>query len=345
MQTALELARRGWGRTSPNPMVGAVVVRNGEVVGEGYHHRAGEAHAEVVALDAAGSATSGSTLYVTLEPCSTHGRTPPCTEAIRRAGIRRVVVGTLDPNPKHRGAGCRLLQEFGVSVEAGVLADECERLNDAFFWWITTGRPFVLLKMAMTLDGKIATASGRSQWITGPPARARVQHLRQWADAVIVGGETVRCDNPSLTVREPAEWTPQPRRVVWTRAPERLGPEFRIWDDPERPPTFVQALSREEWEAALSDLGREGVTALLVEGGGELAGAMLAAGVVNRIEFHIATRILGGRGSRPVVGGADPLSLEQAHALAEVTVENLGQDLAVSGYLRRWHGEVVDTGA
>ena len=220
MRRALALAAKAWGRTTPNPMVGAVAVRAGRVVGEGFHPKAGEPHAEVHALLAAGEAARGATLYVTLEPCSTSGRAPPCTAAIIRAGIARVVAATADPNPKHAGQGFEILRRAGIAVEVGIEAERAEELNKAFFHRMRTGKPYVLLKMAMTLDGKIATASGESRWITGPAARKRVQQLRQWCDAIMVGGETARLDRPGLTVREPVDWPCQPLKMGYGRMPE-----------------------------------------------------------------------------------------------------------------------------
>ena len=338
MRQALRLARRGWGRTSPNPMVGAVVVRDGRAAGTGYHRRAGLPHAEINALDAAASAAHGATLYVTLEPCSTAGRTPPCTDAIVRAGVSRVVVGCLDANPRHAGRGLDILRSRGLSVSSGVLADQCRELNEAFFAWIRHGRPFVLLKMAMTIDGKIATAAGESRWITGEKARARVQRLRQWADAIMVGAETVRLDDPSLTVRAPRNWACQPRKLIWTRDPGHLPPTSKIWADPEHPPEFVEAGSRSEWDSVLSALGSANVTALLVEGGGELAASCLHAGVVDKVEFFVAPKILGGRASRPVVGGAAPESLAEALPLRDVRTRRVGEDILVTGYLSDVYG-------
>ena len=212
MQEALGLARLGWGKTNPNPMVGAVVVNpEGRIIGRGYHVRAGQPHAEVNAIQDAlrhyGSC-QGCTIYVTLEPCCTTGRTPPCTQAIIDNGFACVVTGALDPNPKHAGRGVKVLQEAGIKCITGVCQDECIELNRPFFKYITAGKPFVILKMAMTLDGKIANPDGISKWITGVEARSRVQQLRRLSDAIMVGGGTLRADKPGLTVREPEEWTP-----------------------------------------------------------------------------------------------------------------------------------------
>lgn len=219
MRLALRLARRGYGVTSPNPMVGAVLVRGGKIIGRGWHRQAGEPHAEIEALRDAqrrGRSGKGAALYVTLEPCCTQGRTPPCTQAIMAAGIKRVVAGATDPNPRHRGRAFGILEQAGLDITHGVMAKECERLNEAFNHWIVRRAPFVTVKAAMTLDGKIATAAGESKWITGEKARAWAMKLRQGADAILVGINTVLADDPSLTVRGP--WSvvrgPGPRRIV-----------------------------------------------------------------------------------------------------------------------------------
>ena len=220
MRLALGLARRGFGRTSPNPMVGAVLVRDGAVIGQGWHHQAGQAHAEIEALrDAqrrgrAGGAARGATLYVTLEPCSTHGRTPPCTGAIIAAGIRRVVAAAPDPNPAHGGRGFAILQRAGLEVSAGLLAREAAEMNEAFEHWIVRRTPLVTVKAAMSLDGKIATVAGESRWMTGPKARRLGMKLRAGADAILVGVKTVLADNPSLTVRLPGFKEKRWRRII-----------------------------------------------------------------------------------------------------------------------------------
>ena len=332
MRRALGLARRGWGRTTPNPIVGAIVVRAGREVGRGWHQRAGTPHAEIHALNAAGDQARGATLYVTLEPCCTQGRTPPCTETIVRAGIVRVVTGCTDPNPRHAGRGLAGLRAAGIAVVEGVENTLCRQLNAAFFKWVTTGRPWVVLKLAMTLDGKIATATGESHWITGPIARARVQRLRQWADAILVGGETVRQDDPALTVRVPAVWPRQPRRFVWTRRGATAFPrQLRIWDDPAQPPGFVAAQTADDWRQWLGELGRDGITALAVEGGGELAAACLRAGLVDQVAVFVAPKILGGRDSRSAVGGPAPAALAAAIDLTRCTCRQIGTDFLITG--------------
>ena len=332
MKEALKEARKGWGLTSPNPMVGAVVVRDGVIVGRGYHHGAGLPHAEPNALADADGNTVGATLYVTLEPCCTYGRTPPCTEAIKRAGIKRVVVGCTDCNPKHAGRGLAILKDAGIDVLSGVCEKECLELNAAFFWWISTGRPFVRLKMAMTLDGKIATAGGDSKWITGPSARRYVQKLRRGSDAVMVGGETVRKDDPELIVREPKGWKRQPTRIVWTSKPS-LPEGCKLLNGNGGPVEISKPVTQAEWLSFLKDLGGRGMMSLLLEGGGELAGCALKAGIVNEIDFFIAPKILGGRGSRPVVGWENPLSLAESLAVKELRMRRFGDDLLVTGRL------------
>jgi len=334
MRRALRLAQRGWGTTSPNPMVGAVLVADGEVIAEGWHQRAGGQHAEVAAyadLDRRGRSAqlSAATMYVTLEPCSTTGRTPPCTDLLRARRPARLVVGMTDPNPRHAGRGIALLRAAGVEVQVGVGEARCRELNAAFVQWITTGRPLVLLKLAMTMDGRIATAAGQSQWITGAVARARVQRLRQWADAILIGGETARLDRPALTVRNRGKGWRQPRRLVASRRLDAAGLAALLPPGP--PPEPVAAATPAEWQALLTRLGQEQVTALLVEGGGELAAAMLRAGVVDEVELHLAPKLLGGRGSRPAIGGADPESLAQAIPLADYRIRRLGDDLMIRG--------------
>jgi diaminohydroxyphosphoribosylaminopyrimidine deaminase / 5-amino-6-(5-phosphoribosylamino)uracil reductase len=330
MLEALELARKAWGRTSPNPLVGAVVVKDNNIVGRGYHHCAGEAHAEVNALRDAGENARGADIYVTLEPCSTFGRTPPCTQAIIDAGIKRVFVGSVDPNPAHAGKGLEILEQAGIETACGIEKDACDKINEAFFTWITSGKPFVTLKMAMTLDGKIATADGQSKWITGPAAREHVQSLRKWCDAIMVGGETVRKDNPGLIVRDTNTPWKQPIKLIATRS---MNDKDLLEYFPDNSARAISPSSPAEWQDLLTGLGKENITALLIEGGGELAAEALNAEIVNKIEFHIALKILGGKGSRPVVGGKNPLSLDEAKLLHDYKLEIVGDDVIISGYL------------
>ena len=332
MLQALALARLGWGLTNPNPMVGAVIVRDGKVIGEGFHRKAGEAHAEINAINDAisrGHDIENSTIYVTLEPCSSYGRTPPCTDAIIAHKFSRVVIGALDPNPRHNGRAVELLRASGIEVEYGVESAACAKLNAAFFHWVTTGKPLVMLKMAMTLDGNIATANGDSKWVTGSEARKRVQQLRRLSDAIIVGGNTVRCDHPQLTVREPESWERQPLRfIASTTFTEAEKSEYF----PDGNAEIVDLSTPELWERFLRDAGEKKMTAILLEGGGVFAGSALRAGVVDYVEYHIAPKLLCGAG-RQVTGGDAPELMSQARQLFNVDVERCGDDIIVSGYL------------
>ena len=336
MLEALALAKMGWGLTNPNPMVGAVLVKDGEIIGRGFHRKAGEAHAEINALSDAGrkgNDVKGATLYVTLEPCSTFGRTPPCTEAIIAAGISRVVIGSMDPNPKHAGRAEKILTSHGIQVDCGVENAACWDLNKHFFRWITSGKPFVILKMAMTLDGKIACSNGESRWVTGVEARRRVQSLRRLSDAIMVGGVTLRQDNPQLTVREPENWERQPLRIIVSDSVDQ-----DILDEyfPDGRAEAVSLPDAEAWDVYLKELGSKGITALLIEGGGELAASAVKAGAVDFVEFHIAPKLLGGKESIPVLGGASPESMSEALPLHRMKTFSCGDDIVVSGFLKEF---------
>ena len=328
MREALREAELGAGYTSPNPAVGAVLVRDGRIIGRGHHKRCGGPHAEIEAFMSLPqeSDAAGSDMYVTLEPCSTTGRTPPCCDAIIRNHVRRVVIGCLDPNPKHAGRGAELLRAAGIEVETGVLEEECRVHHEAFFKWITTGRPFVLLKMAETLDGKIATAGGDSKWVTSETARERVAYLRRLSDAVLAGAQTFRTDSPRFTARTPdGSVLKTPRRIIATHHPEILSGAGEGWES-------VVLDTPDDWRAFLARLGGENVTMLLIEGGGELAASAIRARAVDKIEFHVAPKLLGGRGSRPVLGGPDPSSLSEAVRLDRLRVSQLGCDLRIDAY-------------
>ncbi len=363
MRRALALARRGLGRTSPNPCVGAVVVRGDKIVGEGWHRRAGEDHAEVLALARAGRARQGaptSTLYVTLEPCCTWGRTPPCTEAIIRAGIRRVVVGTVDPNPKHRGRGLAKLRQAGIRVTTGVLAEEARRLNAAFNKWITSGLPLVTAKVAVSLDGKMATRTGDSRWITDAAARREGHRLRAQADAVMVSAGTVLRDDPALTLRYGVTGR-QPWRVV-VDARGRSPREARLFTDRWRQRTVVVTTrqSSAAWRQALAlrgvqvlvvagegghvklrallvALGQMEMTSVLVEGGGDFLGALLDERLVDRVAFFYAPKIIGGRAAAPAVAGRGVARVSEAVQVKNIAWRQLpgGQMLAVGEVARR----------
>ena len=364
MRRAVQLAARGKGRTSPNPCVGAVIVRGDNMLGEGWHKRAGQAHAEVAAFDDAKTRQSrvkGATLYVTLEPCSTTGRTPPCTDAIIAAGIRRVVIGTLDPNPNHAGRAQGILKRQGIEVDTGVLADRCRDLNESFNHWIVHRRPFVVLKAAMTLDGKIATKTGESKWITGPESGRQAMRLRQLADAILVGSNTILADDPSLTCRssrDALKVSKRIRRIILdTRARTPLSAKVltdESVDDTlivvgkDAPQRRVERLKRQVsvWSAPVRDrridlkwllrrLGREEITNLLVEGGGEVNGSFVDAGLVDRVAFFYAPKILGGFDSKRGVAGQGFESLTQLPRIVDGRWRQLGGDLYFTGLIDR----------
>ena len=364
MRRALRLAKSGFGRTSPNPLVGAVLVQGGQKIGAGWHHGAGLPHAEIEALADADTnefSPRGATLYVTLEPCCTHGRTPPCTDALIEAGVRRVVVGAIDPNPVHAGRGLQLLRDAGIEVIDGVLADECSALNEAFNHWIVHRTPFVTVKAAMTLDGKLATASGDSKWITSEPARAVGMRLRQGSDAILVGINTVLADDPSLTVRpagiakKSSKAPPKRLRRIILDSHARTPLDARVVTDdcanlttivlgPRAPKRRAAALARRvrtlvapetaagrlDLRWLLGELGRENVTSLLVEGGGEVNASFLLGGFAHRIAFFYAPKILGGRTARKAVAGDGARSLAEVLTLDELEWRQLGPDLLLT---------------
>lgn len=288
MQRALVLARLGEGLTRPNPPVGAVLVQNGRIISEGFHKKAGGPHAEVNCLKPVSGNLESAILYVTLEPCSTYGRTPPCTDLILARGIRHVVIGAKDPNPAHAGRGIRILRRAGVEVITGICRAEAEALIAPFAKRILTGMPYVTLKLAATLDGKIADASGKSKWITGPQARAKVQELRRSADAIMVGAGTVRADNPSLLPR------PAKGRVPWrVIIGSDISKTSKVLTDEAADRTLVMNGSLKK---ILRELGELGVMHVLCEGGGELAGALVRAGLVDEFALFVAPSLLGGDG-------------------------------------------------
>jgi diaminohydroxyphosphoribosylaminopyrimidine deaminase/5-amino-6-(5-phosphoribosylamino)uracil reductase len=385
MRLALQLARRGYGMTLPNPMVGAVLVKGDKIIGRGWHRRAGLPHAEIEAFHDAqkrGHHPKGATLYVTLEPCCTHGRTPPCTDAIIAAGIKRTVIGAMDPNPKHCGRAFKILRRAGIgatwwgerprepvfsngqrgssvaSPHQG-LADECVRLNEAFNHWIVHRTPFVTVKAAMTLDGKIATASGESKWITGGKSRAYGMKLRQGADASLVGINTILADNPRLTFRsvqgpkrlrriilDSLARTPLNAKVVSVkfaglttivvskRAPKNrvaaLAKRVNVIVAPSANSKLKSKNSKLNLEWLLKKLGAENVTSLLVEGGGEVNASFLLGGLAQRVAFFYAPKILGGRDSRKAVAGEGAKSLTEALQLHDVEWKQIGPDLLLT---------------
>jgi diaminohydroxyphosphoribosylaminopyrimidine deaminase / 5-amino-6-(5-phosphoribosylamino)uracil reductase len=359
MEEALALARRGTGLTSPNPMVGAVVVAAGEIVGRGYHPRAGEPHAEVFALREAGARTRGAALYVTLEPCAHWGQTPPCTEAIIAAGIQRVVAAMADPDPRVRGRGIQHLTEAGIETRVGVAEREARDLNEAYVKHRTTGIPFVTAKWAMTLDGRIATKTGESRWISGEASRVLVHERRAAADAILVGIGTVLRDDPALTSRTAS--ARQPRRIVLDST-LRVPPDARVLAGDGTPVIIatteranpaaravleargVDVLTaggpdgRVDLTALLRDLGRRGILSLLVEGGGTVHGAFFDAGLIDKVMVFLAPRIVGGPAPGPV-GGTGVAYLVHAWRLTRATVHTTGDDLMIEGYPERPVGD------
>ncbi len=362
MGRALELAERGTGLTSPNPMVGAVVVAAGRPVGDGFHARAGGPHAEIEALARAGEEARGATLYVTLEPCNHTGRTPPCAESVKRAGIRRVVVAMTDPNPRVAGGGKGVLTSAGIEVALGCRELEARLLNRAFVTSARAGRPHVTLKWAATLDGKIADGQGTSKWITGPGARLEAHRLRSRADAVVVGIGTALADDPALDVRLGAAWPREPFRVVvdstarlpvaariirgseGTSRAERTVVAVTDAADPERLAaleargvTILRCKAhdgRVDVVDLLARLGELDAISVLVEGGGQLAGAFLEAGVVDRVVGFLAPVLLGGTTAPGTVGGPG-LPLPEGVRLDGVAIRSVGSDWVVEGDVRR----------
>lgn len=372
MRRALELARRGLGRTSPNPAVGALVVApDGTIVGRGFHAAAGTAHAEVLALEEAGPRARGATLYVTLEPCCHHGRTPPCTEAIQRAGVGRVVAAMLDPDPRVSGRGAAVLRRAGVAVDVGVLEHETSRLLEAYIHHRRTGLPFVTMKVAMTLDGKVATRAGDARWISGERSRRTVHALRRQVDAVLVGVGTVLADDPLLTARPPGTPAPTGKPASADRAPRqplriivdsaaRTPPGARVLTaagDPGRtliavtrgaPAARVRTLreagaevlllpstadGRVDLGALARELGERGVLHVLLEGGPTLNAAALAAGLVHRVLVFVAPRIVGGSAAPGPVGGDGVARLTEAISVRDLAARRSGEDILLEGYI------------
>ena len=320
LERALELAERGRGTTRPNPMVGAVVVRDGEVVGEGWHERPGEPHAEAMALAAAGERARGATLYVTLEPCAHLGRTPPCADAVVAAGISHVVAAIGDPDPRTNGQGFERLRAAGIEVEIaeGDFARQARRQNEVFLTWATKGRPFVSYKAAMTLDGRLAAAGGDARWVSGEESRRRVHELRAASDAVAVGMGTARVDEPRLDARGVGA-VRQPRRLVFGQGPLPDGSDLEL----------VSAPLDEE----LARLAGEEVQSLLLEGGPTLAGAFLRAGLIDKLLLFVAPKLVGGDDAPPLFAGPGARSLAESVPVGELEVEQLGDDLLLTAYL------------
>jgi diaminohydroxyphosphoribosylaminopyrimidine deaminase/5-amino-6-(5-phosphoribosylamino)uracil reductase len=356
MLRAIRLAEKGRGRTSPNPMVGAVIVRGDEVIGEGYHDHAGGPHAEVVALGQAGDRAAGAVMYVTLEPCSHHGRTPPCVDSLIEVGVAEVVMALRDPNPLVDGRGVGLLEEHMVKATPGPYGEIAARQNECYLKWIVTGLPFVTLKMALSIDGKVATRTGESKWISSEASRSDVQRMRAASDAVMVGIGTVVKDNPRLTLRD-VEGTRTPLRVI-VDSLARTPVESNVARTDEAPTMVaaaaaapedsVRALERRGVEvvrldkrgkvdlfALLALLGERGVTALQVEGGPELTRGLWEEGLVDKLVFYFAPKVIAGCEAPGPVGGAGVACVEESSALSIAAVQVVGPDIKVTAYPER----------
>lgn len=331
MRIALREAQKGLGRCSPNPAVGAVIVKSDRLLSKGYHRQAGRPHAEIEALRAVTdpARTRGATLFVTLEPCSTFGRTPPCTEAIVKAGIHQVVIGAIDRNPLHAGKGVEQLRAAGISVQTGVLETQCRLLNVGFDRWIGARRPWVIAKVAQSLDGRITRPPGDPTWITGVTAHRRVQQLRATVDAILVGAETLRRDNPRLTVRG-IRAARQPWRVVVTRKGD-LPSGAALFTDYFWKRTLVYR--NRPWEEIFADLGQRGVTRLLVEGGGEVLGGLFDADLIDEVWSFFGPWLLGG--DKPSFSGKGISQNAAARSLHYCRFERFGDDILVRGLVHK----------
>jgi diaminohydroxyphosphoribosylaminopyrimidine deaminase/5-amino-6-(5-phosphoribosylamino)uracil reductase len=355
MQMSLDLAAKGRGKTSPNPMVGAVIVKGDKIIGRGYHKRAGTAHAEIAALRSAGPEARGAALYVNLEPCChTDKRTPPCTKAIIQSGIKKVVTAMIDPNPLVAGNGLKVLRKAGIKTTSGVMKKEALKLNEAFIWHVTKKVPFVVLKIAQSLDGKIATARGESKWITGLKARKRVHELRNELDAVLVGSGTVKEDNPSLDCRLRGGRNPY-RVIVDSRLQIPLNAKVLKYTDSRTIiATTVKAGRRKitaiektghrvlvikdksgkvNLKHLMKELGRRDIMSILIEGGSSISASALSDRLVNKIMFFVAPKIIGGTNSIASVGGTSPALLKNAFQLKNFQASDFGEDILIEGYM------------
>ena len=355
MQRAVDLALRAQGRTSPNPVVGAVIVRDGRVLGEGYHRQAGRPHAEIEALRKATHPVRGATVYVNLEPCSHYGRTPPCAQALIEAGVARVVIGMIDPNPQVRGRGIRRLRRAGIAVTTGVLKERCQRTNEDFAVAIQTGLPFVTLKLAASLDGRIAAASGDARWISGTASRRKVHELRNQVDAILVGAETVLADDPQLTCR--VRGGRDPLRVILDGR-LRISPQAHVCHLSSKAATVIATTPRAAQlrgaaferagveilafpgkrgkillRSVLETLAQRGAKHVLIEGGGQIAAAALQEGLVHKLVFFYGAVLLGGDG-RAMLAPLGVGRVAEGIKLHTMQVDRSGNDVVVSGYIR-----------
>ena len=363
MRQALSIAKYAFGRTSPNPMVGAVIVSDGRVVGQGWHRQAGTPHAEIHALQQAGDLAQGATMYVTLEPCSHYGRTPPCADKLIASGIKKVVVAMDDPNPLVAGQGIKKLREASIEVVEGVLATEAATLNEIFIKHISTQMPFVVVKSAMSLDGKIASFTGHSKWITGPESRERVQKIRDCYDAILVGIGTVIADNPSLTTRLPYKGKNPIRIIIDSLARTPL--DAHVLTDGlaltiivvthEAPKGRIDALRACGVEVLVAkvkqngvdlrqlfkELAGRGITSILIEGGASINASVFEENLVDKIYWFIAPKIIGGQSALGPVGGQGVADVNQAYLFEDMNTELIGQDILISAYMRNREGRDV----
>jgi diaminohydroxyphosphoribosylaminopyrimidine deaminase/5-amino-6-(5-phosphoribosylamino)uracil reductase len=354
MKRALRLAEKGRGRTSPNPMVGAILVKDDKLVGEGYHAKAGEAHAEIIALQRAREEARGAILYLNLEPCTHYGKTPPCAPQVVEAGVKRVVVGMEDPNPLVKGKGIEILRSAGLDVEVGILDKECRRLNEAFCKYILKKEPFVILKAAATLDGKIATRNGDSKWISGETSRRFLHKLRSQVDGVLVGIGTVLKDDPLLTARVRGGRDPyrivldsrlkisEAARVIGTLpskaivATTELAPEDKIERLGKRGARILTLDSKEgrvNLKSCLSKLGEIGMMSLLVEGGSQVNGSFLDEGLIDKLLLFLSPKLIGDNQALGIFGGSGVSNLQEAIPLKEINARRIGEDILLEGYL------------
>lgn len=358
MRQALRLAERGRGRTSPNPMVGAVIVKAGKIVGRGFHRKAGEPHAEVNAILAAGTRARGATLYVNLEPCCHRTkRTPPCTEAIITSGIRKVVLATRDPNPQVNGRGIKILRRAGISIVKEILKESSITINEIYIKYITKRIPFVILKAAMTLDGKIARGNTVSQWITGEQARRMAHRLRNQVDAVLVGIRTIMVDDPRLTTRLPGKRGKDPHRIVLDST-LKIPLNARVLSQSSSATTFIATTrkaprgkirelhdkgavvlvlpdqnKRVNLKSLVKELGRLGMTSLMIEGGAEVNASALQSGIVDKLIWFVAPKLMGGKEAVGVIGGTSPERLKKTIFIRSIRCRKVGNDLMIEGYL------------
>ncbi len=363
MKRALSLAARGIGKTTPNPMVGAVIVNQGRIVGQAYHQQAGKPHAEILALHKAGPRARGGVLYVTLEPCChLDKRTPPCVPLLIQSGLTRVCVAMPDPNPHVSGEGLQRLKKAGIQVVVGVMEQEAQQLNEVYRHWIRTGRPFVTLKGAMTLDGKIATKTGQSKWITGEQSRRDVHRVRSQVDAVMVGLGTILADNPDLSARgikhamrqrvgrQPVRivldshlripvkakvltWIHEQPTIICTTAPASKHKMKGLTDRGAQVWVLPKKKGMVSLKATLGKLGKIGISTVLIEGGSSLNASALQEGLVNQVRLYVAPKLLGGQDAKSWIGGASPKTIDQALALTNAEYKKIGQDWLIVGNL------------